>query len=166
MLNVGEISPRMHLCLRTFITQILRVPLASLRSFVAVKQDCGSEEEGLRTSCVGWSRWWMCCVLWFYCTFVADESLMRLVLLSSLPVLPLCLWEWCAAPSRVLGTRSLWRRDTTSRQDHSLMEGVAAAAAPPIPPTSAPSNTPTVGLKGIKGFAAVRLWADCWYIMI
>lgn len=32
----------------------------------------------------------------------------------SLLVLPLCLWEWCEAPSHVSKTRCLWRRDATA----------------------------------------------------
>lgn len=79
LLNLGEIFPRMHLCLGTSITDILWVPL---RSFVAVKKK-KSGEEGLycelTTSCWLWSRWWIW-ALWFDCTFLpgwvtaADEE--------------------------------------------------------------------------------------------
>lgn len=47
LLNLEEISPRMHLCLGKLITEILWVLLTSLRPFVAVKKKCENEEEGL-----------------------------------------------------------------------------------------------------------------------
>lgn len=41
-------------------------------------------------------------------------------------VLPLCLWEWCAAPSRALKTRFLQTRDRdgAARQDHTSLSAL------------------------------------------
>lgn len=48
LLNLGKISPRMHLCLGKLITEILWVQLTSLRSFVAVKKETWEWTRGAR----------------------------------------------------------------------------------------------------------------------